>query len=133
MTPNEAQILESEELKENDRYFTFIVSARSREQRWRELDREDYLWRMSLENEDGSIRLRPERIDAVSEKDDKWSFFYRSMNRFSKTYRVRFPRKNLEDASDIFLFITGPLGGLSVQFTPDDRSSGVAAPKSLKP
>jgi hypothetical protein len=121
MTPNEVQVLESEEMKENDRYFTFVVSARSREPRWRELDREDYLWRMSLENEDGSIRLRPDRIEVVSEKDDKWTFFYRSMNRFSKTYRVRFLRRNLENASSVYLFITGPLGGLSAQFNPDAK------------
>jgi hypothetical protein len=119
MSPGELQVLESEELKENDRYFTFIVSARSRELRWRELDREDDLWRMSLENEDGSIRIRPDRIDTISEKDDKWTFFYKSMNRFSKTYRVRFPRKNLESANRLFFFITGPLGGLSASFRPD--------------
>ncbi len=126
MTPGEAQVLESEELKENDRYITFIISARSREQQWRELDREDHLWRMSLENLDGSIRQRPERIDAISDKDDKWKFFYPSMNRFSKTYRVRFTRKPFQNSSQVLLYITGPLGGLSTGFALENEGSEAA-------
>jgi len=116
MTDAETQLLESEELKEDDRYFTFIVSASSREDRWRDLDGSNSLWRLSLENTDGSVRVRPDRIELVSVKDDRWKFFYRSMNRFNKTFRIRFLKKDLESSSHLHLHISGPLGGVSTKF-----------------
>lgn len=123
MTEREAQVLESEEMKENDRYLTFIISARSREVRWRDLDREDYLWRLSLENQNASIRVRPDQIEPVSDRDDKWRFFYKSMNRFSKVYRVRFPRKAFDGENLLVLHISGPLGSLSASFEKDIPSA----------
>ncbi len=119
MSESETQVLESGELKENDDYYTFIVSSSSRESRWRELDRSDALWRLSLENADGTVRVRPERTVMVSAKDDRWQFFYRSMNRFNKTYRVRFPKKDLATSSKLVHHIAGPLGGISMSFDAD--------------
>jgi len=116
MTEAETQVLESTELKENDNYYTFIVAASSREDRWRDLDRNDSLWRLTLENSDGSIRVRPDRIDLVSTKDDRSKFFYRSMNRFNKTFRARFLKKDLIASPKLVMHVSGPLGGVSVSF-----------------
>lgn len=104
--------LAEEELKENESFFVFILSASTREPEWNEFERQSSMWRITLEDEGGKIQVDPESIRAISQRDEKAKYFYPSMSNFTRTYRVRFEKKALHDLSPIKLHISGARGHL---------------------
>lgn len=108
-----------QELQENETYFVFIVSAAAQESEWNDLDRNKSIWRVTLESEDSKIQINPERIEAISQKDEQSRFFYKYMDNFSRTYRIRFPREKLRAEENLILHITGVRGDLEFSFEND--------------
>lgn len=102
--------LAEEQLKEDETFFVYILSAATREPEWNDFDRKSSMWRITLENEDGSIQLDPERVEVVSQKDEKSRYFYQQMNNFTRTYKVRFFKKELRTTRPLKLHITGARG-----------------------
>lgn len=104
------KVLGETELKEDENYFVFILSASTREPEWNDFERQSSMWRITLENQDGSIQLDPERIETVSHKDERAKAFYQHMSQFTRTYRVRFLKKDLRNITPIKLHISGTRG-----------------------
>lgn len=123
LSENEAEALIKEELAENEMYFVFIVSAMTRKSSWNTLEKPDGLWRLTLENEQGTTRVEPEDIRIVSRNDQKARYFYQRMSDFNRTYKVLFPREELAEAENIVLYITGPRGRLHFAFKNDITGS----------
>jgi len=108
--------LATTELQENEAYFVFIISAATREFEWNELERQKSLWRIALESEDSKIQESPERIEVISERDERAQYFYKNMTPFTRTYRVRFNKEKFKDVSNLVLHIAGVRGNLSFEF-----------------
>jgi hypothetical protein len=111
----EKKIAEDQKL-EDENYFVFILSASTREPEWNDFEKKNSMWRVFIENSDKSIQVDPEKIEATSPKDERAKYFYKTMSTFGKTYRIRFPKKTLENSKGIRLHITGPRGSLEYNF-----------------
>lgn len=115
--------LASQELQENETYFVFVVSVATREFEWNELERANSMWRMTLESNDGKLQETPQKIEVVSTRDERWPYFYKHMDAFTRTYRVRFLRDRLRTTSPLVLHISGMRGNVSFEF-PNPQSTG---------
>ncbi len=113
---DEQKKLAEEQLHEDETFFVFIVSAATREPDWNDLERKKSLWRITLEDEESNVQISPERIEVVSQKDERSRYFYQKMNVFNKTYRIRFPKDPLRGASPVVLHIAGPRGAIEFPF-----------------
>jgi hypothetical protein len=109
-TETAEKALAEQQLKENETYFVFILSAATREPEWNEFERKNSMWRITLENESGSIQLDPEQIESISQRDEKSKYFYQRMDQFTRTYRVKFLKKDLHDTHPLKLHISGARG-----------------------
>ncbi len=119
LTAEEEKTLATEQLAEDEAYVVFVISAATREQEWNDLDRKNGLWRISLESPDGRMQILPERVQVVSNRDEKARYFYKYMDSFTRTYRVRFEREKVKDLKDMRLHISSGRGDVSFAFTND--------------
>ncbi|MDB5039118.1 MAG: hypothetical protein JWQ35_2646, partial [Bacteriovoracaceae bacterium] len=108
--------LAKEQLAEDEAYFVFIASIATREPSWNDLNQKRSMWRTTLENKDSTIQVDPERIELIPQKDESAKYYYRKMDTFNQTYKIRFPRAALKDAQDVYFHISGPRGGITVRF-----------------
>lgn len=115
----EARTLAVEELQENETFIVFVISVSTREFEWNDLDRPDSMWRIQLTDEAGQISHKPESIKVVSQKDEVSRYFYKHMDSFSRTYRVRFARDPFRGMESFVLRIAGVRGGLQFSFKND--------------
>lgn len=111
-----AKTLALEQLTENEAYESFIVTLKTRQYGWSELGSSERLWSAQLENAEGTVKLLPKSIDPISDKDQRARQYYKNMDRFSKTYILRFPKAPLREASEIVFHLTGPIGSMSFSF-----------------
>jgi len=112
----DGDLLAKEEADEDLKFVSFILTANTREPNWNDFGYERGLWRLTLENEDGSIQVVPELVVRISDKDEISKYFYKNMNNFGRTYRIRFLRSPLQGLPEATLHIAGPLGSLSFLF-----------------
>jgi hypothetical protein len=110
------QKIADEQKAENDSYFVFIISASTREPEWNDFEKKNSMWRIFIENEEGTIQVDHEKVEAASSKDERAKYFYKTMSAFGKTYRLRFPKEALRQAKAIRLHITGPRGSIFFDF-----------------
>ncbi len=110
-----------EQLQENEKFFTFIVSVATREREWNDLNMKSSNWRVILENPDASVQLDPERIEVFSQTNDTLRYFYPTMTTFTRTYKIRFERALLKDAPIVIFRISGVRGALSSEIKNRDR------------
>jgi len=108
--------LAKEQLAENEAYIVFVISASTREPSWNDFEKQHSMWRITLESPDGKLRLDPERVEAISEKDETAKYFYQHMNSFGRTYKIRFPRDAFRQMDRVSLHITGTRGYVIFDF-----------------
>ena len=108
--------LAQEQLSEDESFFVFVLSLATREPSWNDLDKKQSLWRVTLENKDGAAQLDPERIEPVSDTDERARYFYKRMDSFGRTYRIRFHKEILKTSPELFLHISGPRGSVVFNF-----------------
>lgn len=106
--------LEAEQADEQQRFETFIVSIATREPSWADLHKKNSMWRVTLENDDASKQVEPERIELIPQKDETARAFYLKMNTFTTTFKIRFPKASW--TGDLRFHITGPRGALVAGF-----------------
>lgn len=116
LSEEEARVLAEEQLAENESFDTFIISMKTRQNGWSKLGTDEPLWKLILENKSGNVQVHPKSIDKISYKDERARQYYLRMDRFSETYRVRFPKEYLREEEEIVLHLTGPLGALKFSF-----------------
>jgi hypothetical protein len=116
----EEKKLALEELAEDESYIVFVVSVSTGEPEWNDLHQKNSLWAVTLENENGSVRKSPQRIDLVSYKDERAKYFFQKMDAFNQTYKIFFERNSFQEATDLRLHISGVRGHLRFSW-PNDR------------
>ncbi len=109
---SQVSALKKEQDEEDSNYLVFIFSAATREPLWNDFHKKDSMWRITLENEDTSIQVDPERVEMIPQKNETYRYFYRQMSIFNQTYKVRFPRAPLKDFSQVLFHVTGTRGAL---------------------
>mgnify|MGYP000898464950 CR=1 FL=1 len=119
--------LATQELQENESFIVFILSVGTREPEWNELDRQNSIWRITLESEDGSVQDVPERVEVISQKDERAKYFYKRMDSFTRTYRLRFARDKFSNVSPVKLYVVGVRGKMEFSFPNDSVTPGVGA------
>jgi len=122
LTEEEETKLAKEELQENEAYVVFILQMGTRDRKWNNLNEERSNWRLSLEDASSSIKVYPERIETVSNRDDAHRYFYDSEESYMRLYRVRFPRESLRSAKDLVFHISGLRGSAEFAFKNDLES-----------
>lgn len=116
MSEEESKALAFEQKAEDDSYFVFILSAFTRDPNWNDFNSDKSVWRLTLENQDSSIRLRPKKMEKISYKNEVAAYFYKHMDRFSETYKVYFEKEKLQSSPTINFIISGPRGNLKFNF-----------------
>lgn len=110
------------EVEEEGRsYYVFIMSVATAESSLNQFEKRNSLWRLTLENDEGSIQIEPENIEVISQKDEQAHYFYKTMNVFSRTYRLRFAKQPFVSAPELIFYMTGPHGSLKHRFKLSDK------------
>jgi hypothetical protein len=112
--------LKREQEKDVAQFETFIVSLTTRKTSWSDLGSGNSLWNVHLQAPGKAERVLTHSIQKIDANDDKAKQYFKSMNRFSETYRVRFKKNDVPaDATQLSFFLSGPLGVIEMFF---DRS-----------
>ncbi|MBN8554489.1 MAG: hypothetical protein J0L93_03510 [Deltaproteobacteria bacterium] len=123
LTEDAEKKIAAEQKAEDKDYFVFVLSASTREPEWNDFEKKHSMWRIFIENPDGTVQVDHDKIEAASHKDERAKYFYKNMSNFGRTYRVRFPKKDLASADMIRLLITGPRGSLEYEFVVQPQTS----------
>jgi len=123
LSEEEQAALTLEQLAEDESYYVFILTAMTRDPRFNDFDKANSVWRLSLEDNRGRQTALAERVEVLTERAERNAHFYPSMSRFGRTYRVYFPKYELDDPETIVMFISGPYGSLSFSFDTPKQAS----------
>jgi hypothetical protein len=118
--------LTQEQEDEQKNYYVFIVSAATREPSWADFHKKSSMWRVTLENKDSSVQLDPERVELISKRDETAKAFYKKMDTFTETFKIRFSKTGLS-SDELDLHIAGARGALVANFQNSDFKSSVDA------
>jgi len=116
MSEEETKALAFEQRSEQESYFVFILSAYTRDPNWNDFNSETSIWRVSLENPDGNIRVRPKKMEKIPYKNEVAAYFYKHMDRYNETYKIYFEREKLKNSPALRFLISGPRGRLQFEF-----------------
>ena len=119
MSAEEEANLAKEELQENEAYVVFVLNMGTRDQKWNNLHQKRSNWRVSLEDPSSSVKVAPERIEILSNRDDANKYFYDTEDSFMKLYRIRFPRESIGDLKNFVFHISGVRGAAEFAFKND--------------
>ena len=118
LSAEESKALAYEQLAEHDQFFTFVLTAISRDKNWNDFTSNNSLWKIVLQ---GSEPISPARIEQIPYNDQVMQYFYPTMTRFGETYKLLFPKTpELKNAQKLKISITGPRGRIDFEFENPD-------------